>query len=71
MDLLVAGARTSAFNVCKHYTFTALICLGHIPSLTIFPPGGLPWILETVRVPYDFHLLRRVVTYSTAPGGVR
>ena len=22
------------------------------------PPGGLPWILETVRVPYDFHVYR-------------
>ena len=33
------------------------LCLGHISTgpRTIFPTRRLPWILETVRVPYDFN----------------
>ena len=40
--------------------------------MRFFEPGGLPWILDILRFPLDFHSLGVCMfTYLTAPGDAR
>ena len=61
LDLYGVKIRTVSISRYQEVTGESVLvklCHKSTGPRTISPPGGLPWILETVRVPYDFPFYR-------------